>query len=112
MTAYQIEDRYPRTFTIHQMKSMGLVVSLYHIIGSNRHVAITDQNGYPMNNVNELVVTENNKVPLYKQAMDMQIGRKPRTTTQSRKVLRLEQISEADDRCYQYKIYRATINRW
>lgn len=112
MTAYQIEDRYPRSFTIYQMKNMNIAVSLYRVLGTNRHVALMDQNGYPLDGVHELVVTENNKVPLYKQAMDMQMGRKPKTATQSRKVLRLKQISLDDDRSFQYKVYRATLNRW
>ena len=109
MTAYQIEDRYPRSFTIYQMKNMNITVSLYRVLGTNRHVALMDQNGYPLDRIHELVVTENHKVPLYKQAMDMQMGRKPKTATQSRKVLRLNQIAVEEDKGFQYKIYRASL---
>lgn len=68
-------------------------VAYYRVLNSNRCIAVTNTYDNPQNGLTEIAIIEEHKVPLYKQAMDMQIGRKPRTVTQSQKIIRVRQIT-------------------
>ena len=94
---------YRRELSIREIANARLNVTLYRINNNGRHLAICSQNGRkPIHGVTELVVNdEDYKVPLYKQAMYMQVGRK--INTKRTKILSIHEINE--DNNYKYSIY-------
>ncbi len=108
MRAFEVRKPYRRLLTIQELgRNEAGEVALYQVIGYNsKFVALQDTFGRPLCGITELVINENHKVPLYKQAMDMQIGKRPKTMTQTRKILRLQQIEPMN---VKYDMYIATM---
>jgi len=109
MRAYVVVDQFPRLLTIQDFIDRNTRAALYQVIGTNRHVALIDHNNRPLNNIFELVVPEEHKVPLWKQSMELQMGRIPKTTTQSSKIMKLRQITAEEGSSYKYKLYIASL---
>ena len=111
MRAYEVSQPYNRLLQVHDFIYIGnMNVAFYKVIGcNNKFVALQDQYGRSLNNITELVVNESHKTPLYKQAMDMQMGRRPKAVTQSRKILRLKQIELDYKLGYKFNFYIARI---
>lgn len=110
MRAFEVRKPFQRLLTAQDIIYNGLNVSLYRVIGYNeKFVALSDGYGRCLDGVMELVINEKHKVPLYKQAMNMQMGKVPKTMTQSRKILRLQQISPETGMRFKYDYYVARI---
>ena len=108
MRAYEVRKPYNRKLSLRDLMRTGNInVALYEVIGCvDTYVALQDVNGRSLSNIDELVIVEEHKVPLYKQAMDMQMGRKPQTMSQTRKILRLKQIAPKEKL---YDVYIARV---
>lgn len=111
MRAYTLSNqRFNRELSLREISNINMNVALYKAIDTGRHVALTNQNGMALNHITELVIEEDIKTPLYKQAMAMQLGQNPhKYDRKMRKVLRLKQLSEDDKLDYMYKVYMARI---
>ena len=106
MKAFVVREDTVSAIPLHKIKNNGWKVALYET-STGRHVAIRNQLGNPMNGIKQLVIEERHKVALYKQAMQMQMGRKPQTETVDRKIVYLREIQPSDDKGYVYKVYTA-----
>ena len=111
MRAYvENPDYYRRTTTVSEMIATNSTnFALYVVLGTNRHVAVQNQHRMPLSGLTEIVIPEEHKTPLYKQAMELQMGKRPKTVDISRKIIQIRQISADDDRGYTYKLYMARI---
>ncbi len=89
MRACVVDTPYRRLITIDDIQRACLNVAAYQVYGSNKYIALSDERGLPLLNITELIATDEHKVPIYKQAMDLQMDRVPKTVTQTQKVIRL-----------------------
>jgi hypothetical protein len=108
MRAFEVRKPYHRLLTLHELgHNEAGEVGLYRVLGyTEKYVALQDTYGRALCGVVELVITEKHKVPLYKQAMAMQMGKKPKTTTQTQRILKLQQIEPMN---VKYDMYIATL---
>lgn len=105
MRAYKIRELYASNKTLRQIQIQNRInPAIYKIIDSNRHIALIDERGKALNGIQQLVVDERVKIPLYKQAMQIQMGQKPKQYQQYQKIIHLRQLDVSEDRNYVYKV--------
>ena len=94
MRAYEVSKPYMRLLSMNDFYNANLNVAFYEVIGSNRtrYIALQDPMGRPLTNITELVISDKKKVPVYKQAMAMQMGQIPKTIVSSQRIIRVRQI--------------------
>ena len=82
-------------------------IALYKNKDSNRHIAIHLRNGKHAEGISSVTIVENHKVPVYKQAMAMQMGKIPRTNeVRPLRTARVERISIDEAGDFVFEIYR------
>ena len=108
MRAFVIDKPYMRDLTLNELMQNRLMnVALYTALDYNdKYYAIQDSFGNPLENITELVVTDKHKVPLWKQSMAMQMGKIPKSTTESRKIIRVKRIEPLNKK---YEVCIATF---
>lgn len=108
MRVFEIRKPYRRLLTLQELgRNEAGEIGLYKVMGySNKYIALQDEFGRGVHGAIELIITETRKVPLYKQAMDMQMGKKPKTTTQTRSTLRIQEIEPQN---VKYEVYIVRI---
>lgn len=78
------------------IQNHNLDVTFYRINGSNKIIALTDRCGKKVDNVTEVIVEESKKIPLWKQSMNMSMGKIPKTYTTEQKFFRVTEIDKED----------------
>ena len=88
-----------------------LVRSGFTVFGkvANKYVALQIPAGITENDLREVIVEETTKIPLYKQAMQMQMGMPVRTQRVDRKRYRFYQIEPKNINKYRYEIMEASF---
>ena len=99
-------QNFRRKLTIQQINNIGLKVALYHRIGTNEFIALHDFNGNPVYNVNEIVVEDVTKQPIWKQQMQWQMGKRPHDIV-TRKTMRLKSLELNEIEHKQFEVYIA-----
>ena len=88
-----------------------LVRSGFTVFGkvANKYVALQIPAGITENDLREVIVEETTKIPLYKQAMQMQMGMSVRNQRVDRKRYRFYQIEPKNINRYRYEIMEASF---
>ena len=88
-----------------------LVRSGFTVFGkvANKYVALQVPAGITENDLREVIVEETTKIPLYKQAMQMQMGVSVRNQRVDRKRYRFYQIEPKNINRYRYEIMEASF---
>ena len=109
MRAYEVREVYPSNKCLRQLQGTNIQPALYVVLGTNRHIILINEHGKALHNIHQLVVNDTVKVPLYKQAMDFQMGRVPKTHTTTQSIMNVREIAFEDDRNYSYKVIMARV---
>ena len=88
-----------------------LVRSGFTVFGkvANKYVALQVPAGITENDLREVIVEETTTIPLYKQAMQMQMGMPVRNQRVDRKRYRFYQIEPKNINRYRYEIMEASF---
>ena len=78
-------------------------ISYYRIINNGRHMAILSKT-CELHCVHNVIIVEKQKMPLWKQDMQMRMGRVPRAQ-ESRRVMRVQEISPEEASKYRLEVY-------
>lgn len=101
--AYAVKKLYDGKVNEHRISYN---VAYYHVIGTPIFLAITNERNEAFDDLNELIVTETQRQPLYKQIMAINMGRKPKDI-QNNRVFRLKQIDPTEYGGQYYEVYMA-----
>lgn len=90
---------------LDELEGIGTPFALYRVIGTPNCIAVCSADMYvDLYSINEIIVEEANKVPLWKQDMNMRMGRRT-TQTVSRKIMRVTPIDFATAQHTTYRLY-------
>ena len=94
MRAIVVQEIYRVPVPLEEIYRGNRAVSFYRVLNANNmFVALMNEQGFPARGITDLEVRNKKKVPVYKQAMDMQMGRIPKSTTVSSKTYHLQEIT-------------------
>jgi len=92
---------YANKYSVNRMNITRLLttyydVALYSVIGTNRFIAVFNRRKVPVHGISIVVEEEKVKTPIWKQTMQMQMGRKPEGYTKYNKSMRVQEITIND----------------
>lgn len=108
MRAFVTRELSTATMNLIQFQHRNMQPALYRAVDTHRHIALIGINGMALNNITELVIEEDIKIPIYKQAMYAQMCR-PLPQRKSRKVVMVQQMPPEADNHFQYSVYEARL---
>ena len=92
---------YANKYSVNRMNITRLIttyynIALYSVIGTNRYITLFNRRKAPVHGVSIVVEEEKVKNPIWKQSMQLQMGRKPEGYTKQNKSMRVQEITIND----------------
>lgn len=92
------------TTTVNELKHRtNMDITYYRVVHNNRHMAILNR-ACKLPRINNVIIVEKQKIPLWKQDMQMRMGRMPRAQ-ESRRVIRVQEITPEEASKYRIEVY-------
>lgn len=104
MRIYTKEIPNLRNITAKELEARGVRPSYYAEPRTGRYIAITTRSRQAVDNVISMTVEEKTKEPLWKQAMQLQMGRIPQSKI-SRKTVELRQLKPDEIGNHRFAVY-------
>ena len=98
-------DYFRGYYTDNQLRSAGLNVAYYEVIGTGRHIAVHNANNNSVDRIFEICIDTYQNEPIYKQCMQLQLGRNPQTKRLIHKVMQVKPVNEEYINKYKYRVY-------
>lgn len=97
-------QRFLGTTTVNELKHRtNAHITYYKILNNNRHMAILSMTS-ALPSINTVILIEKHKLPLWKQDMQMRMGRIPKAQ-ESRRLLRVQEITPEEASNYRIEVY-------
>ena len=90
--------------TVANLSHIGADIAYYKILQTNRHLAIISPIGKNVHGINIVTICESKKEPLWKQDMQIRMGRMPRNT-ETRRRLNVQELAPEDASRYVVEVY-------
>lgn len=90
--------------TVANLGYIGTDIAYYKILQTNRHLAIISPIGRNVHGINIVTICESKKEPLWKQDMQIRMGRMPRNT-ETRRRLNVQELTPEDASRYVVEVY-------
>ena len=99
------DPRFRSSLSAREIEYHNIRAALYRIPSTHRHIALVDRLNRPVEGAREIIIEEKKDLPLYKQHMQLQMGRKPRPQITYRRMF-VHQIDKEEAGNYRFIIYR------
>lgn len=97
-------NKFIGTTTVNELKLLNRYnITYYKILNNNRHMAIISTSPR-VHNINSVTIVEKQKMPLWKQDMQIRMGRIPRAQ-ETRKTFRVQQLTLEEASKYRIEVY-------
>lgn len=97
-------QRFLGTTTVNELEHRtNMNITYYRILNNNRHMAILNRT-CKLPRVSNVIIVEKQKLPLWKQDMQMRMGRIPKAL-ESRRVVRVQEITPEEASKYRIEVY-------
>lgn len=92
------------TTTVNELSHRtNMDINYYKVVHNNRHIAILNR-VCKLPRINSVIIVEKQKMPLWKQDMQIRMGRIPKAQ-ESRRVIRVQEITPAEASKYRIEVY-------
>ena len=90
--------------TVANLGYIGADIAYYKILQTNRHLAIISPIGRNVHGINIVTICESKKEPLWKQDMQIRMGRMPRNI-ETRRTFNVQELAPEDASRYVVEVY-------
>lgn len=105
MEAYiEKSRRFIGSRTVANLNYVGADIAYYKILQTNRHLAIMSPIGRNIHGLNLVVICESKKEPLWKQDMQLRMGRTPRNI-ETRRTFNVQELTPEQASKYVVEVY-------